>query len=79
MLQCLCRFLGHLSGNFGLLQVSFQVQDQLLLCGKLYLSEIKLLALIFSLVCDVLQPNLRTPPHPFLNSQLGGQFLFLLL
>ena len=47
-------FLGHLNGDFDFLQISFKVQDQLLLCGQLYLDKIELFTLIFSLVLDIL-------------------------
>ena len=77
--QGLRNFLGCSSGGFGLLQLSFKVQDQLLLCGQLYLIKIELFALIFSLVRDILQPSLSAPPRPLLNSQLAGQLLVFLL
>ena len=51
----------------------------MLLYGQLYLSEIEFLMLIFSLVLEVIQPSLSTPPRLFLGSQLGPQLLFLLL
>lgn len=72
LLRCLSSFLSHLGSGFGHLQVSFQVQDQLLPCGKLYLSEMELLTLIFSLDLGTLQPNLSTLSHPLLNSQISG-------
>ena len=72
-------FLGHPSSDFGLLQLNFKVQDQLLLCGQLYLSEIELFALIFSLVLRILQPSLNAPPHPLFSSQLNGLLLVFLL
>ena len=72
-------FLGYPSGGFGLLQLSFEVQDQLFLYVKLYLSEIELFALILNLVLGILQPNLSVPPRPLLNSQLSGQLLVFLL
>ena len=72
-------FLGYPSDGFGLLQLSFEVQDQLFLYVKLYLSEIELFALILNLVLGILQPNLSVPSRPLLNSQLSGQLLVFLL
>ena len=72
-------FLGHPSSGFGLLQLNFRVQDQLLLYGQLYLSEIELFTLIFSLVLGILQPSLNAPPRPLLSSQLNGLLLVFLL
>ena len=79
MPQGFCSFLGRPSGNFGLLQLSFKVQDQLLMCGQLYLNEIELFALILNLVLYILQLSLSAPTCPLFNSQLSGQLLVFLL
>ena len=50
----LCCFLNCLSEGFDLLQLGFKVQDQLLLRGQLYLSEVELFTLIFNLVLGIL-------------------------
>lgn len=79
LLQSLRHFLSCLSYFLGPLQLCFQLQDQLFLCGQLYLSMIELFTLILSLVLGIFQTGLSALPRPLLHGQLSDKFLVFLL
>ena len=78
MLRGLHGFFDCPSFSFSFLKLFLQLQDLLLLCGELYLSEIELPTLVLNLVLGILQASLSTLSRSILGSQLSGKFLTLL-